>query len=89
LNAVHDYLRGLGVRWFMPGELGEVVPKMASIPLPRASGSRSRETSDDARNPNSDEPGYVHDKTVRPDFAVHHHLKLNWSLNAQDRCCHK
>jgi hypothetical protein len=35
LNAVHDYLRGLGVRWFMPGELGEVVPRRDSIPLPK------------------------------------------------------
>ena len=34
LNAVHEFLRGLGVRWFAPGELGEVVPKLASIALP-------------------------------------------------------
>ena len=33
LNAVYDFLRGLGVSWFMPGELGEVVPKMDSIRL--------------------------------------------------------
>lgn len=32
--AVYDLLRSLGVRWFMPGELGEVVPKMASIRVP-------------------------------------------------------
>jgi hypothetical protein len=35
LNAVHDFLRSLGVRWFMPGELGEVVSGRDSIPLPR------------------------------------------------------
>lgn len=35
LNAVHEFLRGLGARWFMPGELGEVVPKMKSIKLPQ------------------------------------------------------
>lgn len=32
-NAVCGYLRNLGVRWYMPGELGEVVPKRATIPL--------------------------------------------------------
>jgi hypothetical protein len=34
LNAVYEFLRGLGVRWFAPGELGEVVPKQATIALP-------------------------------------------------------
>ena len=34
-NAVCGYLRSLGVRWYLPGELGEVIPKMASIPLPK------------------------------------------------------
>ncbi|MFT5488918.1 MAG: hypothetical protein ACI9MU_003849, partial [Alphaproteobacteria bacterium] len=34
-NAVCGYLRSLGVRWYLPGELGEVVPKMKSIPLPK------------------------------------------------------
>lgn len=33
-NAVNEFLRGLGVRWFAPGELGEVVPQQASIALP-------------------------------------------------------
>jgi len=33
-NAVCGFLRRLGVRWYMPGELGEVVPQRASIPLP-------------------------------------------------------
>lgn len=31
LNAVYGLLRHLGVRWFMPGELGEVVPKRETI----------------------------------------------------------
>ena len=35
LNAVCGHLRSLGVRWYLPGELGEVVPKMKSIPLPK------------------------------------------------------
>ena len=35
LNAAHDFLRGLGVRWFMPGELGEIVPRQATVELPR------------------------------------------------------
>ena len=33
LNAVCEFLRGLGVRWYMPGDLGEVLPKLASIAL--------------------------------------------------------
>ncbi|MFN2351399.1 MAG: DUF4838 domain-containing protein, partial [Kiritimatiellia bacterium] len=35
LNAVHEFLRGLGVRWYAPGEMGEVVPHTASIELPQ------------------------------------------------------
>ncbi len=35
LNAVNDFLRSLGVRWYMPGEFGEVCPSMASIPVPQ------------------------------------------------------
>lgn len=34
-NAVAGFLYGLGVRWYLPGELGEVVPKLTSIPLPK------------------------------------------------------
>jgi hypothetical protein len=34
LNAVHQFLRDLGVRWYFPGPLGEVVPKQADIRLP-------------------------------------------------------
>lgn len=34
LNAVYAFLRAQGVRWFSPGEVGEVVPKKASIALP-------------------------------------------------------
>ena len=34
-NAVAGFLHGLGVRWYLPGELGEVVPAMKSIPLPK------------------------------------------------------
>lgn len=33
LNAVCEFMRGLGTRWFMPGKLGEVVPERKSIPL--------------------------------------------------------
>lgn len=35
LNAVYEFLRSLGVRWYMPGELGELVPKSKRIVLPR------------------------------------------------------
>ena len=64
-NTVCGYLRSLGVRWYLPGELGEVVPKMKSVPLPRSDArSRSRETSDDAGKPNSHESGYLFDQTV-------------------------
>lgn len=34
LNAVYEFLRSLGVRWYMPGDIGEVIPKMTSVPLP-------------------------------------------------------
>ncbi|MDB4749444.1 DUF4838 domain-containing protein [Rubripirellula sp.] len=34
-NAVCGYLRSLGVRWYLPGELGEIVPQMVSMPLPK------------------------------------------------------
>ena len=34
-NAVAGFLHRLGVRWYMPGELGEVVPAMPSISLPK------------------------------------------------------
>jgi hypothetical protein len=35
LNAVNDFLRSLGVEWYMPGDFGEILPKAASIPLPQ------------------------------------------------------
>lgn len=35
LNAVCGFLMRLGVRWYLPGELGEVLPEMKSIPLPK------------------------------------------------------
>ncbi len=34
-NAVCGFLRSLGARWYSPGPLGEVLPKMSSIPLPQ------------------------------------------------------
>ncbi len=34
-NAVSGFLRSLGVRWYMPGEIGEIVPKSKSIALPK------------------------------------------------------
>lgn len=36
LNAVYGFLHDLGVRWYMPGELGEVVPARTTIALPSA-----------------------------------------------------
>ena len=33
-NAVCGFLRDLGVRWYMPGEIGEILPKLNSLPLP-------------------------------------------------------
>jgi hypothetical protein len=35
LNAVYAWLRELGVRWYMPGELGEIVPRKKSMALPQ------------------------------------------------------
>jgi hypothetical protein len=34
LNAVYAFLRGLGVRWYMAGELGEIVPQRRDVALP-------------------------------------------------------
>ena len=34
LNAVYRFLRDQGIRWYLPGELGEIAPKKASIELP-------------------------------------------------------
>ncbi len=34
-NAVCGFLQTLGVRWYAPGELGEVVPALQTIALPR------------------------------------------------------
>lgn len=35
LNAVYDFLRSLGARWYFPGELGECLPRLKSIELPK------------------------------------------------------
>ena len=34
LNAVYEFLRGLGCRWYFPGEIGEIVPRTETIALP-------------------------------------------------------
>ena len=34
LNAVNDFLRSLGVEWYMPGDFGECLPDIKSIALP-------------------------------------------------------
>lgn len=34
-NGVYELLEQLGVRWFMPGELGTVIPALATVRLPR------------------------------------------------------
>ncbi len=31
LNAVYEFLRGQGVRWYMPGELGEIIPQSDTV----------------------------------------------------------
>ncbi|MGQ9576345.1 MAG: DUF4838 domain-containing protein [Thermoguttaceae bacterium] len=35
LNAVYAFLRSLGVRWYMPGALGEILPKSRHVALPQ------------------------------------------------------
>jgi len=37
LNAVYAFLYDLGVRWYMPGELGEILPRKRSVALPKLS----------------------------------------------------
>ncbi len=33
LNAVYEFLNACGVRWFMPGKIGEVIPVKAALSL--------------------------------------------------------
>lgn len=35
LNGVYDFLRLSGVRWYLPGELGEIVPASTNIAVPQ------------------------------------------------------
>lgn len=35
LNAVYAFLRDLGCRWYFPGEIGQILPSMKTIPLPQ------------------------------------------------------
>lgn len=35
LNAVTDFLRSLGFRWYMRGDDGEVIPQLANVELPQ------------------------------------------------------
>ncbi|MFC1454239.1 DUF4838 domain-containing protein, partial [Verrucomicrobiota bacterium] len=35
LQAVYEFLRSLGVRWYFPGDLGEIVPQTKNIALPK------------------------------------------------------
>lgn len=64
-NAVCDFLRDLGVRWYMPGELGEVVPETSSIALPQVD-----------RRVEPDFP--VRDNNVR--FGVHDTRVSIWAM---------
>lgn len=34
LNAVYEFLRMQGVRWYFPGDIGEIVPKKTAIEVP-------------------------------------------------------
>jgi hypothetical protein len=34
-NAVNGFLQSLGARWYLPGELGEVLPELKTIALPK------------------------------------------------------
>ncbi len=33
-NAVNEFLRNLGARWYLPGEIGECLPELSSVALP-------------------------------------------------------
>ncbi len=71
-NAVCGFLRSLGVRWYLPGEVGEIVPKMKSIALPRFR-SHARQS---VGNPDSSHAlasvatPFLFDQIVRPDFPL-------------------
>lgn len=74
-NAVCGFLRRLGMRWYLPGELGEVAPEMASIPLPRHSFNGKPKATAPSRHKNTGASGlplnkFLFDETVRPDFEI-------------------
>jgi len=74
-NAVCGFLRRLGMRWYLPGELGEVVPKMASIPLPRHSFNGKPKATAESSDKNTDASSLplnkiLFDETVKPDFEI-------------------
>lgn len=35
INAVYSFLGSLGARWYFPGRLGEILPKLSTIPIPQ------------------------------------------------------
>ncbi len=75
-NAVCGFLRRLGMRWYMPGEIGEVVPKRKTIPLFLfASGNDPAASEPPLLGNKREQPStagadFRFDQTVTPDFPL-------------------
>lgn len=76
LYGVYQFLSELGVRWFTPGELGENVPRMASIPL----GTGTRRYAPSFRRRELDYSGYTSWHFHRDKQAEQHHEYDLWLM---------
>lgn len=74
-NAVSEFLRKLGVRWYMPGDLGEIVPEKKTIALTKI---------DETVNPDFEMRRFFGPYRVESDIYVLWCLRmgLNWGLNS-------
>ncbi|MFN0195163.1 MAG: DUF4838 domain-containing protein, partial [Planctomycetaceae bacterium] len=76
LNAVYEYLSRLGVRWYLPGELGEVVPKKTSLELPEVNETVHPDFA--LRYPYQYAHMFGHEATTRDEALWQ--LRMRWNL---------
>ncbi|MFN0199198.1 MAG: DUF4838 domain-containing protein, partial [Planctomycetaceae bacterium] len=78
LNAVYEFLRRLGVRWYLPEQLGEVIPRSATIELPQLNDTVQPDFA--LRFPYQYGRMFAHEATTREDVLWQ--LRLGWSQAA-------
>ena len=94
LNAVYAFLYDLGVRWYMPGELGEILPETQDIALPEVnrtvcptfevrSVSRPRLSS-----PEIDDALWYLRLGANHEYGILHHGQRNLTEHPQQRAAH-